>query len=31
MKEAARGCGGRGLMEIQWWEGAVLRCAQAVP
>lgn len=21
MKEAARDCGGRGLMQIQWWEG----------
>ena len=28
MKEAARDCGGRGLMQIQLWEGAVLRSAQ---
>src|SRR5215469_9551880 len=31
MKEAGRDCGGRSLMQIQWWEGGVLRCAQAVP
>jgi hypothetical protein len=31
MKEAARDCGGRGLMQIQSWEGAVLRCTQTVP
>jgi len=31
MKEAARDCGGRGLMQIQWWEGAMLRCARTVP
>jgi hypothetical protein len=22
LKEAARDCGGRGPMQIQWWEGA---------
>src|SRR5215469_13341737 len=27
MKEAARGCGGRGLMQIQWWEGGFEVCA----
>jgi len=31
MKEAARDCGGRGLMQIQLREGAVLRSAQTVP
>jgi hypothetical protein len=31
MKEAGRYCGGRGVMQIEWWEGGVLRCAQAVP
>ena len=31
LKVAARGCGGRGPMQIQWCEGAASSCAEAVP
>jgi hypothetical protein len=31
LKEAARDCGGRGPMQIQWWEGAASKCAETVP